>query len=62
MTPAQNTGWMVKVRSLLGKGYGAEDIAIKLGCSADDVRREVEIYRQEGRIKEIVRGKWSGRK
>lgn len=57
MTPDQNTGWMVKVRSLLGKGYGAEDIAIKLGCSADDVRREVEIYRQEGRIKEIVRGK-----
>ena len=57
MTPEQNTGWMVRVRTLLGQGWGVEDIAIKLKCSADDVRREVEIYRQEGRIKEIVRGK-----
>jgi len=57
MTPHQNTAWIVQVRSLLGHGFGVEDIAIKLECSVADVRREVEIYRQEGRIKEIVRGK-----
>ncbi len=57
MTPDQNTGWMVKVRTLLGQGFGVEDIAIRLNCRVADVRREVEIYRQEGRIKEIVRGK-----
>lgn len=57
MTPHQNTTWMVQVRTLLGQGFGVEDIAIELECIVADVRREVEIYRQEGRIKEIVRGK-----
>ena len=57
MTPHQNTTWMVQVRTLLGQGYGVEDISLKLECSVADVRREVEIYRQEGRIKAIVRGK-----
>lgn len=57
MTPHQNTTWMVQVRTLLGQGFGVEDIAIELECSVADVRREVEIYLQEGRIKEIVRGK-----
>lgn len=57
MTPQQNTTWMVKVRALLSEGFGVEDIAVKLACSVGDVRREVEIYRQEGRITEIVRGK-----
>lgn len=57
MTPEQNSGWMVRVRTLLGQGFGVEDIAIKLKCAVADVRREVEIYRQEGRIKEIVRGR-----
>lgn len=56
MTPNENTGWQVRVSNLLRRGYGVEDIAVKLKCKADDVRREVEIYRQEGRIKEIVRG------
>ena len=57
MTPHQNTTWMVQVRTLLGQGYGVDDISLKLECSVADVRREVEIYRQEGRIKAIVRGK-----
>lgn len=57
MTPHQNTTWMVQVRTLLGQGYGVEDISLKLECSVADVRREVEIYRLEGRLKEIVRGK-----
>ncbi len=55
MTPQQNTTWQTAVRSLLGEGYGAEDIAIRLGCAADDVRREMEILRQEGRLRDIVR-------
>lgn len=50
-----NTAWIVRVRALLGQGYGVEDIAVMLDCRADDVRREVEIYRQEGRIKEILK-------
>ena len=57
MTPDQNTAWIAQVRTLLGQGYGVEDISLKLECSVADVRREVEIYRLEGRIKEIVRGK-----
>lgn len=55
MTAAKNTAWMVRVRQLLSEGFGVEDIAIRLKCSADDVRREIEIYRQEGRLTEIVR-------
>ena len=57
MTAHRNSAWIVQVRELLAQGYGVEDIAFQLKCAADDVRREVEIYRQEGRIKEIVRGK-----
>lgn len=56
MTAHRNSAWIVSVRELLGQGFGVEDIAVRLGCKAGDVRREVEIYRQEGRIKEIVRG------
>ena len=56
MTAQQNTAWMVKVRTLLGTGLGVEDIAVMLKCDAEDVRREVQIYRDEGRIKQIVRG------
>lgn len=56
MTPDQNTGWQVKVRNLLSQGYGVEDIAIRLKCGVEDIRREVAIYRQEGRIEDIVRG------
>lgn len=57
MTPERNTAWQTQVRSLLGKGLGVEDIAIRLNCAADDVRREVSILRQEGRLAEIVRPK-----
>lgn len=55
MSAHRNSAWIERVRDLLGQGYGVEDIAFQLKCAADDVRREVEIYRQEGRIKEIVR-------
>ena len=57
MTPQRNTHWQTSVRRLLREGYGAEDIAIKLKCSADDVRREIHILREEGRLTKIVRPK-----
>lgn len=54
--------WGEAVRTFLAAGFGVEDIAVKLSVAgvkttAAEVRREVEIYRHEGRIREIVRGK-----
>jgi DNA-binding NarL/FixJ family response regulator len=60
MTPQQNSTWQGKVARLLGQGFGAEDIALKLSCDPDAVRREIKIYRQEGRLAEIVRPKVKG--
>lgn len=54
MTPEKNTAWATRVRKLLGQGFGVEDIAVKLECKADDVRREVEIYRQEGSLRRVL--------
>lgn len=54
MTAQRNTFWISRVRCLLSEGYGVEDIAVKLECSADDVRREVEIYRAEGTLKKVL--------
>ncbi len=45
--------WQKSVRTLLRFGYGAEDIALRLRCGADDVRNEVAILREEGRLTEI---------
>lgn len=50
MTPQQNTMWMCRVREALKAGYGVEDIAIREGCSIEDVRREVAILRAEGQL------------
>lgn len=57
MTGRENSKWQGDVARLLGEGFGAEDIAIRLKCAADDVRREISILRQEGRLAEIVRPK-----
>ena len=57
MSEAKNDTWQNRVRDLLSEGFGVHDISLILNCSVADVRREVEIYRLEGRIKEIVRGK-----
>lgn len=46
--------WIVKVRDLLRQGFGVEDIAVKLKCDVSHVRAEVEIYRREGRLKEVL--------
>lgn len=57
MTGRSNSKWQGDVARLLGEGFGVDDIAIRLKCDADDVRREVQILRQEGRLAEIVRPK-----
>ena len=45
-----NSCWQAKVKRLLSQGYGVEDIALKIGGSADDVRNEVVILRTEGEL------------
>lgn len=47
-------GWQSRVASLLRDGFGVEDIAIRMKCSTADVRREVEILRSEGRLRDIL--------
>lgn len=49
----KNTHWIVRVRELFALGFGIEDIAVKLNCPADDVRREFHILREQGTFKEI---------
>ena len=54
MTQAhRNEGWQAKVRNRLRDGYGVEDIAVMLGCDVGDVRKEVEILRNEGRLRKL---------
>ena len=48
MTAHANDAWQTVVRRLLREGYGVEDVAIKLRCDVDDVRREVAILRASG--------------
>lgn len=55
MTPEANSNWQARVRALLREGFGVEDIAVRLSCRVEDVRREVEILRATGELKEIVR-------
>ena len=50
MTPHRNDAWQTAVRGLLKQGYGVENIAIKLKCDVQDVRREVAILRDSGEI------------
>ena len=52
MDPAlQNSIWINKVTRLLAEGFGTEDIAVKLKCDIEDVRREVAILRESGHLK-----------
>lgn len=55
MNARANSQWIGQVQRLLREGYGVEDIALRLGCDVEDVRREVKILRDMGIIKEIVR-------
>ena len=54
MTASRNSQWMVTVRRMLRQGWGVEDIAVRLKCHPNNVRAEVEIYRKEGRLREIL--------
>lgn len=56
-TAQQNTIWQSKVWTTLRAGYGVEDVAVMLKCNVDDVRREVQIAREEGTIKTRLRVK-----
>lgn len=47
-------GWQRRVADLLREGFGVEDIAIRMKCSTADVRREVEILRNEGRLRDVL--------
>jgi len=44
-----------RIEGLLRDGLGAEDIALRLSCDVEAVRLAVRIFREEGRIGEIVR-------
>jgi DNA-binding NarL/FixJ family response regulator len=45
-TAETNTQWICRVREALAEGLGVEDIALRLSCAVEDVRREVEILRE----------------
>ncbi|MDE4189641.1 hypothetical protein [Phaeobacter gallaeciensis] len=45
-TAEMNTQWICRVREALAEGLGVEDIALRLSCAVEDVRREVEILRE----------------
>lgn len=46
--------WNESVHDLLRQGFGVEDIAIRIGCTAERVRREVNNLRQTGRLREVL--------
>lgn len=49
----RNSVWIVTVRQLLRAGFGVEDIALKTGSEAEDVRREVTILRESRELPRI---------
>ena len=48
-----NEQWQRYVKSLLGQGWGVEDISVKMGCDIEHVRAEVQILRQSGALKRV---------
>ena len=43
-----------RIEALLREGLGVEDIAVRLSCEVEAVRLAVRIFREEGRLVEIV--------
>ena len=41
---------------MLADGFGVEDITIRLGVDAEDVRRMISAMRISGKLNEIYRG------
>lgn len=52
MTPTTEE-WRMSVRTLLRAGFGVEDIALKLKCSVETVRRYVKRLREAGELREM---------
>jgi len=55
MSARANSTWIAKVTVLLRQGLGSEDIAVRLKCPVEDVRREIEIRRQSGDLTPLIR-------
>lgn len=55
MTAQQNTMWQSRVRKLLKKGLGSEDIAVIMECDVADVRQEIQILRDSRELVSILR-------
>ena len=49
----RNSQWIRRVRGALAEGLGVEDIALRLSCDVEDVRREVSILRENGALARI---------
>lgn len=59
MSAICNDQWQVLVHGMLGAGLGVEDIALRvrhmgLRTTADQVRNEITILRNEGRLLEVL--------
>lgn len=52
MTNAQR----IAIQRLLADGLGVEDITIRLGVDAEEVRRMISAMRISGKLNEIYRG------
>ena len=44
-----------RVQGQMRLGYGVEDIAVKLGCPAAEVRREADLLRRLGSLDDLYR-------
>ena len=44
----RSASWVQRVGALLRDGYGSEDIAILLSSHPDQVRKQVQIFREAG--------------
>lgn len=51
--------WRVEAGRMLRKGYGVEDIAVKLSVPIDDVRQFVSALRLSGRLSVVLFGRRS---
>jgi len=50
-----NSMWQARVKDLLKRGYGVEDIGVMLGCDPEHVRIEVRILRETGELDKMFR-------
>lgn len=44
----RSKAWVDRIGSLLRDGYGSEDIAILLNSHPDQVRKQVQLFRESG--------------